>query len=319
MGQITDIPHRMVNASDLSSAININVYEGGTSTRVDIYSDPGLTNPLANPLSIGAGNPVPTLYHGFAGDIRVEVTDGSNNTIFDDASYERPVGEAELASIDSNQGASLVKVENGSTVQQVLSRQPLQVDAYYENGDSDDWAPAFERAYAAGQALSRNLVATTAATYRFLSSVDIWPNADGWTPSLDLQGSLIILGKESPNVADEAAGFRVRGIRSGGLANSTGFQLSNGTIDHQNIHAPVDENDPGTGSNGTRGIWIENGSGWRISSVHGINCYHAQHFGNWRYIDGGPVGAQVGIVENCIVSGHILLSGRQHITDLLSR
>lgn len=194
--------------------------------------------------------------------------------------------------------AANIQTSDGHTIQAKFDRAPLQIDSYYLSADGDDWAPAFTRAYADGIAKSRNLVATAASSYRFLTSVDVWPNLAGWTPSLDLQGSTIKLGHDTVVTADEYAGWRVRGLKSGALANSIGFKLTNGTIDHNNIHV----------SNGSRGIWIENGSGWLIDGVNAINCYMGYHFCNWRYIDGGAVGTLPGVFKNATVNGRVLSS-----------
>ncbi|WP_447754555.1 right-handed parallel beta-helix repeat-containing protein [Sphingopyxis fribergensis] len=107
MTKISDIPHRIVNAGDIANGIDINVYEYGTSTRVQLYSDDDLTTQVANPYAVTAGNPVPTLYHDYAGEVRVEVVD-AGGTVFDDDPYDHPVGAIELASTESGGGAGSV-------------------------------------------------------------------------------------------------------------------------------------------------------------------------------------------------------------------
>lgn len=150
MGRIiTDIPHRMVNAGNLSGAIDIHVYGSGTSTPVNIYSDPELTSPIANPLSVGAGSPVPALYHGFAGDIRIEVT-GGGNTIFDDDPYDRPLGELILASADSDKGSALVGFQQtGSYAASRFARDELIESVKVTQFTGADDCEQFENAFSA--------------------------------------------------------------------------------------------------------------------------------------------------------------------------
>lgn len=111
--QITDIPHRIVNASTVPSNTTITVYAAGTSTTVSLFSDEALTTPVANPFTVLAGNPIPTLFHSFVGEVRVEVVDGSG-IVFDDDPYDRPVGEIGLA---SSNGGEMVGILDGGNVQ----------------------------------------------------------------------------------------------------------------------------------------------------------------------------------------------------------
>lgn len=107
MAKISDIPHCIANGADVQSNTTINVYEGGTTTHALLFSDEGLTNMIGNPLVVVAGNPIPEFYHGFAGEIRIQVIDASG-TILDHDPYDHPVSAAALASADSDKGAALV-------------------------------------------------------------------------------------------------------------------------------------------------------------------------------------------------------------------
>lgn len=108
MAKITDIPHRIVNASGVADTIDIHVYQAGSSTSVTLYDDESLTNPVSNPYTVASGNSVPTLYHGYPGEVRIEVVDAGSATIFDDDPYDSPASKADLASTESEKGAVLV-------------------------------------------------------------------------------------------------------------------------------------------------------------------------------------------------------------------
>lgn len=297
MASITDIPHRIINAGAIAGGASIYVYEAGTLTTVSLFSDEGLTVPVSNPFVVAAGTPVPELFHGFNGQLHVKVVDSGSTVLFDDDPYDRPASANELLSAEFGKGAALVGVFGG-TVEDVIVRQPLQVEAFYEAADGDDWAPAFTRAYAEGLVQRRNLVGTPSTPFRLLTSIEIVPDLDGWTPALDLQGATVILGKLVPDIADEYAGWRVRGIKSGAAANSTGFKVRNATVDAQDIAF----------SNGVRTVWMENASGWEIENFNGVNYRQGYHVANWRYADGGSVGAKPGIFKNSAIDGHALAS-----------
>lgn len=158
---------------------------------------------------------------------------------------------ADLSSADAAKGAALVKRSDGLTVQDAASKEPLLVDAFYDAGDGTDDAPSFERAFAAAVTDRRSIACTPGKSYRFLTSVDITPEADGWTAPLLGNNAKIILGAAVPTVAHEAAGFRYRGIKSGAPANANRPRINNLLIDAQNIAF----------SNGVRAIGMENASG----------------------------------------------------------
>ncbi|HEY0598308.1 right-handed parallel beta-helix repeat-containing protein [Sphingopyxis sp.] len=124
MAKITDIPHRIVNGSGVASLTTIRVYEAGTSTDVDLFSDENLTNQVGNPLNVAAGDPIPTLYHGFAGDVRIEVVD-AGGPVFDDDPYDRPVSTGELA---GGEGSAMVGVLNAGTGAYVRTQADVNMD-----------------------------------------------------------------------------------------------------------------------------------------------------------------------------------------------
>jgi hypothetical protein len=107
MAKISDIPHCVANGAEVQRDTSIHVYESGTTTPVSLFSDEGLANAIGNPYVVPVGNPIPELYHGFAGEIRIQVIDALG-TLLDDDPYDHPVSAAALASTGSDKGAALV-------------------------------------------------------------------------------------------------------------------------------------------------------------------------------------------------------------------
>jgi len=225
-----------------------------------------------------------------------EVPQASVTDLEDDLAAKAAV--ADLSSSDAAKGAALVKRSDGLTVQDAASKEPLLVDAFYEAGDGTDDAPSFERAFAAAVTDRRSIACTPGKSYRLLTSVDITPEADGWTAPLLGNNAKIILGAAVPTIAHEAAGFRYRGIKSGASANATRPRINNLLIDAQNIAF----------SNGVRAIGMENASGWVFDNVDGENYTQGYHIVNVRYADGGAVGSIPGKMVNCDVRGAVIAS-----------
>lgn len=155
MGQITDIPHRIVNGSSVPSDTTITVYQAGTSTPVSLFSDEAHMNPALNPFTVTSGNPIPALYHDFGGEIRVEVVDGSG-TAFDADPYDRPVGELALASSAGGEMVGLVHGTLANAVQWVtpqmfgavgdgITDDATAIAATLASGSPVDWGGAIYR------------------------------------------------------------------------------------------------------------------------------------------------------------------------------
>lgn len=187
-----------------------------------------------------------------------------------------------------------VSTEDASKVWVRNDRKSLLVDLFYRDADGDDNAPSFNRALVLGNALHRHIRAMPGGSYRFILSVDIKPDANGWTPGIDLKNSTIKLNKEIPDIAGEGGGFRYRGVKSGEAVNVTAGYIRNGTIDAQSQAI----------SNGCHGIFGENASNVRISNVDGINYTMGSHIQNFAYLEGGNCSGF--ITEDCAVSGAIL-------------
>lgn len=298
MGQITDIPHRIVDAGNLSGAIDIHVYESGTSILVDIYSDPGLTVLLANPLSISAGSPVPTLYHGFAGGIRVEVT-GGGGTIFDDDPYDRPVGETALASTDSDKGAALVHFKHADAdarERTVLSRllDEVYVTDYDVIGDDAfDDAPGIRNCIAANPGKRIIFPDPPGGAYKLGSSLgEIPPNTrlvgmsrfqTKLRRAYSAADSLMILtngsGLENLWIDGDGETFTGGGIQ---CKVGTGRQTVR-DVRIINFREGIPIHFPCSGDgllssqcSGSQSHW-DNIEAWRLDSSAGYNCYAVVH------------------------------------------
>ena len=167
---------------------------------------------------------------------------------------------------------------------------------FYRRSDGVDYAPAFTRAAATARVDRRGIACMFAKRYRFLTSVEIWPEADGWVPPIAGNGCIWQIGDDVPLAAHEAGGLRYRGRKSGALANPVGAQICDVLIDAQNIEF----------SSGAYSIFMENASGWYFGRVHGKNYKQGYHILNFRYGDGGAVGTTSGLVEQCVVTGHVL-------------
>lgn len=107
--RIRYIPNRVIDTNGISDGASIYVYQSGTTTPVSIYSDSGLTTPLANPYSVNAGAPVPEIFSSTpVASLRVRVVSAGGDVISDDDPYDPPANAADLASTDSDKGAALI-------------------------------------------------------------------------------------------------------------------------------------------------------------------------------------------------------------------
>lgn len=200
------------------------------------------------------------------------------------------------AVLESPVGGEMVGIDNGSTVQQVVNRQPLQVDAFYEEADGDYWENAFARAAVAAKVGRRSIACTPNAPYRFRYNADIWPEADGWVPPIIGNNATIILGEVVPTMGAQYAGFRYRGLKSGALSNPIRPRMRDLIIDAQFMDL----------GNGVRAIFMENGSEWEFINVQGRNYKVGMHIANYRYADGGALTGEPGVARNCDVVGYVL-------------
>lgn len=117
MARFTYTPNRVIDTDGISDGASIYFYATGTTTPITIYSDAGLTTPIANPVVVAAGGAVPVVYYADA-EIRVRVVDSGGSVVSDDDPYENLRND--LASTTASRGAALVGTTGGSTVQAEL-------------------------------------------------------------------------------------------------------------------------------------------------------------------------------------------------------
>jgi hypothetical protein len=79
MTRITYFPNRVIDSDGIADGASIYVYQTGTTTLVSLFSDAGLSVPVANPYVLAAGAVVPPLYHSYAGNIRLYVVSDSGD------------------------------------------------------------------------------------------------------------------------------------------------------------------------------------------------------------------------------------------------
>jgi len=145
----------------------------------------------------------------------------------------------------------------------------LTVDDFHQSRSDDDHAAAFNLAFESARRQRRNLICRRGQTYRLRGPVNIRPDATGWTPELNLNGSVVVLLAEN-------AGFRRRGIKDGEITNVSSGRIYNGSIDANNI----------TGGNGVRCIFGSN-SGGTDDAVRIFNMAGGYGWLRHCYVDGG--------------------------------
>ena len=227
--RIPYIPNRVIDTNGISDGATIDVFETGTTTRVSIYSDEGLTTPLSNPHTVAAGAAVPEIYHGEAGDIRVRVTQDDGTVVSDDDPFAAPVTDVDLASTDSAKGAALIA--KGFTALDELT--PITPEEFGVFG-ADNTAIirlAVAAAILTGRPLFLNKTYTVST---FDHALD-----DGINCAIPLDGSITIEGPGTIHSAVSTVSSAVFGIDAGaGQADITlrGFN-STGNARYRLLHA----------------------------------------------------------------------------------
>lgn len=110
-------PNRIIDANGVADGGSIYFYANGTTTLATIYSDSALTTPLTNPVVVGAGGLVPTVYLDPTVSYRVRTVadDGTINSDIDP--YQFGISPDELAQIATDKAAaaaSAVAAENSA-------------------------------------------------------------------------------------------------------------------------------------------------------------------------------------------------------------
>jgi len=154
MARIRYIPNRVIDTNGISDGAEIGVYQTGSLTKVSIYSDSGLTTPLANPYTVDAGAPVPEIFaNANPSDLRVRVVSSGGVVVSDDDPYDPSVNAGDLSS--STGGEMVGFIQSGADAVERTATDKMRDFVYIrdfgaaEDGTTND-APALEAAIASG-------------------------------------------------------------------------------------------------------------------------------------------------------------------------
>lgn len=190
MGVIQYIPDRVIDLNGIADGANVYVYQTGTTTPVSIYDDPDLTNPVTNPLIVGAGAAVPTLYHNEGDDVRLYITDDAGGIIFDQDPYVEYLSRSVMA---GDGGAGFVGLNGGGTSQDIadivegLTRAQLaarSIPAGVDRLQTVGWAAAGD----GGHAWYKRVASEPAHDLKIQSADGAWWEIDEPTIFLEMAG-----------------------------------------------------------------------------------------------------------------------------------
>lgn len=97
MARIQYIPNRVIDTNGISDGANVHVYQSGTTTHVNLFSDAGFTVPIANPMVVPAGAEIPIFYTNYASPLRLRVVESSGIVSQDEDPYTSPVTNTDLS------------------------------------------------------------------------------------------------------------------------------------------------------------------------------------------------------------------------------
>ena len=86
--KIVYIPNRIIDSDGIADGATVHVYQSGTTTHVNIYSDPTYSTPMANPFSVAAGAEFPAVYTNYSGDVRLYIENIYSGEIQDTDPYD---------------------------------------------------------------------------------------------------------------------------------------------------------------------------------------------------------------------------------------
>lgn len=135
MAQVSDIAYRIAEAMGLACDLEIYAFESGSAKLVSLFADAALTREIANPIPIQFGVPIPNFYHSHPSSLRVKVVNAnSQNVVFDDDPYDRPVS---LLTLSGGEGSDIVgnRLKAGSglrvqTVSEWIAEGPLMLSQF---------------------------------------------------------------------------------------------------------------------------------------------------------------------------------------------
>lgn len=88
MTRIQYIPNRVIDSNGIADGASVFVYQTGTTTKVSLFSDEALTQPITNPLVLPSGAEIPPFYTSYNGQLRVRVIDADGIVVLDDDPYK---------------------------------------------------------------------------------------------------------------------------------------------------------------------------------------------------------------------------------------
>jgi hypothetical protein len=141
LAQVSDIAYRIAEAMGLACDLEIHAFESGSEKMVRLFADAGLTKEIANPVPVQFGAPIPNFHHAHPGGLRVKVVNAnSQNVVFDDDPYDRPVS---LLTLSGSEGSDMVgnRLKAGSglrvqTVSEWIAEGPLMLSQF--EGDDQE-------------------------------------------------------------------------------------------------------------------------------------------------------------------------------------
>lgn len=119
------IPNRAIDSEGISTGAVFTFYLTGTSVLADVYSDAGLTTPIANPYTVSAGAAVPSLFYSESVILRVRVV-YADGTVEDEDPWSA-ITATDLTFVQSGTGAVTQTVQN--KLRQTVSLQDFGVTA----------------------------------------------------------------------------------------------------------------------------------------------------------------------------------------------
>jgi hypothetical protein len=219
----TYIPNRVIDSNGIADGSSLAFYATGTLTPAAIYSDSGLTTPLANPVVVGAGAAVPSFYLDSTVTYRRKITDSDGNTISDDDPYtgidsSGISGLAKLArspQYDDGATADGTTVDNVALAASLAAKKLVQLDGNLAITTTHD--VAYDQSLK-GFARSGELTipASHSLTLNTVLRANVNAGETAWVHEFPAKVATVIEGFKIDAVAARAAAKKIKGIVLGG-------------------------------------------------------------------------------------------------------